>query len=362
MSDSFIRRVIFYLPTKFYQLIVRLRIELYRRGIFRTYKLKAPVISVGNLSVGGTGKTPCVAFLAQFLRDEFLRGEGYSVAILSRGYRRQSSGLVEVSNGQEILATPEIAGDEPSLLAKNCPGVRVIVDADRYRGGAWLEAHAPVSVFILDDGYQHLKLARQINLLLIDARVRLDQTALLPLGRWREPLSEMRRADAIIVTRSDHDFSRAALEQKISQFSGKQIPVFYAFHQITSLQSIDQREKIDPVAFRERRVAVISAVGRPERFNKDLLFWGMQIVFRRDFPDHYRYRRPEFLEVSRQALEAGAEAIMITEKDAANLPAGLESQSALPLFTAHLEFRCEREDALKEFLLKNMEVFHAEVH
>ncbi|HMX29346.1 MAG TPA: tetraacyldisaccharide 4'-kinase, partial [Blastocatellia bacterium] len=143
MLESSWTRALLYAPAKLYELIVRARMVAYRRGLLKTHKLRAPVISVGNLSVGGTGKTPCAAFIANYLRDA-----GHQVAILSRGYKRETKGRVEVSNGKEILCSAREAGDEPFLLANACPGVRVVVDQDRYAAGTWLEARAPISVFI----------------------------------------------------------------------------------------------------------------------------------------------------------------------------------------------------------------------
>src|SRR5262249_43850492 len=199
-----------YAPAKLYELGVRARVALYDNNLLETRSLNTPVISVGNLTVGGAGKTPCVAFLARFLRDE-----GHEVAILSRGYKRESRGRVEVSNGREILYGPNESGDEPFLLANLCPGARVVVDRDRYAAGRWLEESAQVSVFILDDGYQHLRLARDLNLLLIDASEPLDQAKMVPFGRLREPLAAMRRAHAVIVTRTDLPLDRPSLDNNI---------------------------------------------------------------------------------------------------------------------------------------------------
>src|SRR5262245_29992234 len=209
-----VTRPFIYAPARLYELGVRARAALYERDFFEARRLKAPVISVGNLTVGGAGKTPCVAFLARFLCDE-----GYEVAILSRGYKRESRGRVEVSNGKEILCGPNESGDEPFLLANLCPGARVVVDSDRYAAGKWLEDRESISAFILDDGYQHLRLARDLNLLLIDASEPLDQAKMIPFGRLREPITAMRRAGAVIATRSDQPFDRQALENVIGRFA-----------------------------------------------------------------------------------------------------------------------------------------------
>jgi tetraacyldisaccharide 4'-kinase len=344
MNRSPLIRTPLYLPAKLYELVVRARIALYENGLFKTYKLESPVISVGNLTVGGTGKTPCVAFLANFLRDE-----GHHVAILSRGYKRRSSGRVEVSNGEDILCGPIEAGDEPYLLANSCPGVRVVVDADRYSAGKWLAERKPVTVFILDDAFQHLRLARELNLALIDATEPL--TGLLPAGRLREPLSGLRRADAVIVTRSDRIFDRRALERTILKHA--HIPIFYAHHEMTGMRRIDDRKTIKASDLAGKRVAAFSGIARPERFITDLSNLGIQIARRFDFPDHHRYQREEFINILKRAREAEVEAIVTTEKDAANLtrlPRELLGQSAIPIYAAQIEFRCEGIEALKSFV------------
>jgi tetraacyldisaccharide 4'-kinase len=351
MKISPFTRALLYAPAKIYEFGVRSRIALYENNIFKTHRLKTPVISVGNLTLGGTGKTPCVAFLANFLY-----GEGHKVAILSRGYRRRSRGRVEVSNGREILCGPLDAGDEPYLLANSCPGVRVVVDEDRYAAGQWIEEREPVSVFILDDAFQHLRLARDLNLLLIDAHEKLDQAEMIPFGRLREPLGGLRRADAIILTRSDYPFDRAALEETISKYSDKKLPIFFADHEITVLRRLDRKEIVDFVTLAQKRVAAVSGVARPERFMADLSSLGMQVVLRSEFPDHHRYKREELLEIIKLAQKTGAVAIVTTEKDAANLPPEIVDTSDLPIYTVQIRFRCENEVALKSLALSTITI------
>jgi tetraacyldisaccharide 4'-kinase len=342
-----VTRPLVYVPAKLYELGVRARVRLYESNLFKTRRLNAPVISVGNLTVGGAGKTPCVAFLSRFLRDE-----GHSVAILSRGYKRESEGRVEVSNGEEILCSPAESGDEPYLLAKSCAGAHVVVDRDRYAAGKWLEERTPVSVFILDDAYQHLRLARDLNLLLIDATEPLVEAKMVPFGRLREPLAGLRRADALVATRSDQPFDRAEFEITIRKFARPDAPIFYAYHEMTGLVGLSDGRIIDPAAFAQRRVATVSGIAQPDRFNADLERLGMKIALRRDFADHYRYPRQEFLEIVESAQKAQAEAIITTEKDAANLPRNLPDSSAIPVFAARIEFRCENESALKDLALR----------
>lgn len=334
-----------YLPAKLYELAVRTRLALYHTGLLKTYRLKSPVLSVGNLTAGGTGKTPCVAFLAGFLREE-----GHHVAILSRGYKRRSKGRIEVSNGEEILCGPPAAGDEPYLLARACPGVRVVVDSDRYAAGSWLAERSAVTLFILDDGFQHIRLARDLNLALIDATEPL--AGLLPAGRLREPVSGLRRADAVIVTRCDGQVDRSALERRILAFA--RLPIFYAYHEMTKMRRLAEGETIKAASLAGRRVAAFSGIARPESFIADLTKLGIEIAERFEFPDHHRYRADEFQRIIKSAREAAVDAVVTTEKDAANLQELEPFPSDIPIYAAQIEFRCEAMEELKSFILSKI--------
>lgn len=346
MIESPLARALLYTPGKLYELSIRARIVAYERGLLKTHHLNAPVISVGNLTVGGTGKTPCVAFIASTLRDA-----GHQVAILSRGYKRKTTGRIEVSDGAQVLCSPAESGDEPFLLAQTCPGVRVIVDQDRYAAGRWLEARARISAFILDDAYQHLRLARDLNLLLIDATEPLKHAEMVPFGRLREPLSELRRADAFIITRSDQKFDRTELTETIEKHSRLNTPLFFAHYEMTRMRRLGDDQVISLAEFAGKKIAAVSGIAKPGHFNNDLQKAAMQVVLRRDFPDHHSYSPGEFAEVIAAAQTTKAEAIIVTEKDAANLPKELLRQSPLPIYAAQIEFRCAEASQFKELLL-----------
>jgi len=346
MIESSSARALLSLPAKLYEVAVRARIVAYERGLLKTYRLQAPVISVGNLTVGGTGKTPCVAFIARALRDA-----GCATAILSRGYRRATRGRVEVSNETEILRSPQESGDEPYLLAQSCPGVRVVVDEDRYAAGRWVEQRAPVSVFLLDDAFQHLRLARDLNLLLVDATESLAEARMIPFGRLREPLAGVRRADAVVVTRSDQVFDRALLVKTITSCARPNTPIFFAHHEMTRLRRLGSGQVVPLADFAQKPVAAISGIAKPDRFIEDLQKAGMRIALRRDFEDHHRYTAKEVVEIVAGARSAMAEVVIVTEKDAANLPAKTIRQSPLPVYAAQIEFRCQEEAALKNLVL-----------
>jgi tetraacyldisaccharide 4'-kinase len=345
-----ITRPAIYLPAKLYEGGVRLRAWLYECGWREVNQLPAPVISVGNLTIGGTGKTPCVAWLANWLQ-----AEGHAVAILSRGYKRASTGRVEVSDGKVLLCDAATAGDEPYLLAQSCPGVRVIVDQDRYAAGRWLAERAHVSVFLLDDGFQHLRLWRDLNLLLVDATDDLARAQMIPFGRLREPLTALRRADAVIVTRADQSFDQTALETTLQRYARAQTPIFYAHHALTHLCRLGFDETYEVTALAGQPVAAFSGIARPERFLNDLARLGLQIVWQHSFEDHHRYTQEEFESIVTAAKQAGAVALLTTEKDAANLQAAWAMATALPVCVAKLVFRCPEEAALQGIVMKTIQ-------
>lgn len=347
MIDSSLYQALAYGPAKLYELGVRTRIALYHSGYLHPVRLRAPVISVGNLSVGGTGKTPFVSFTARFLQ-----AEGHQVAVLSRGYRRKSRGRIEVSNEKTILSSASDAGDEPMMLAMSCPGVRVIVDKDRAAAGKWIETNADISAFVLDDAYQHLALARDLNLVLIDATDPLANGRLLPLGRLREPITSLRRADAVIVTRAEEPFDQNAVKELVTRYCRPETPVFYAYHDLVNLRRLDQTGNVKPSSLSHRPVATLSGIARPDRFTADLQHLGMQVVLKREFRDHHRYRDEEIKEALESAHAVGAEAVLTTEKDAMNLGQLAPLKTTLPVYAVQIEFRCEGEVALKALILR----------
>lgn len=331
------------LAAQLYELGVRSRLQLYERGWLPTYKLPAPVISVGNLTTGGTGKTPCTAYLAQMLRAANLR-----VAILSRGYKRQSKGLIEVSDGTRVLCEAATAGDEPYLLATQCPGVRVVVNADRYAAGWWLAQRAEVDMFLLDDGYQHIRLHRDVNLALVDAGEDLLQARLLPAGHWREPVEQLRRADAVIITRAESGKPHKPLATQLRQHTSA--PIFYAAHELATARRLRTTETQPLTAFQPQPVGVFTGIARPEKFIADLQRAGLRIVWQRTFADHHRYNLSEARALLTDAEQSGAAVVLTTEKDAANLPVEFADEGQL--WVTPLRFRCFDEEALRTMLLR----------
>jgi tetraacyldisaccharide 4'-kinase len=297
-----------------YQTFVRLRAWCYRRGIFKQRRLNGVVISVGNLTVGGTGKTPMVLWIA-----ERLLGEGKRAGILTRGYRSRP----------EERGVP--SSDEVALLRGRLgKKAQFGIGADRYAKGRMLERHG-VEWFVLDDGFQHLRLARDVDIVLIDATDPFGGGHVLPAGRLREPRSALARADLVVITRSEH---APAVEAVVRHHT--QAPIFYAQTQlkdvITHLVGPDRIATFDA---RGVRVFAFCALGNPTAFYEDLRRWGMEVAGNASFPDHHRYSQADAGEIERRAQVAEAQALLCTEKDIYNL--GAAEFRPLPVFHCRIE-------------------------
>jgi tetraacyldisaccharide 4'-kinase len=292
----------------------------------RQRRLATPVISVGGLAAGGTGKTPLVLWLAEQLKER-----GYQPAILTRGYRRRvAERHTVVAPGQ--TAPPELTGDEARIYVR--AGVGPLgIGADRAGVGLLIEQQFAPDVFLLDDGFQHRRLARSLDIVALDALDPFDGGAVIPLGRLREPLAALGRADAIVVTRTAPGESIAAIEARVREFNAK-APVFQAHVAVRGWRDVEGEAASLPP-----RVAAFCGLGNPDSFWRTLRALGVAPVCRRAFGDHHRYSCQELAE-----LAAGAEALVTTEKDMANLPAGWQ-QAVAPLTVLWLEIGVEVDQA-----------------
>lgn len=311
------------LPELAYASAVHIRNRLYDRpGASR--RTRIPVLSVGNLTVGGTGKTPVVAWLA--LR---LRKEGRTPAVVSRGYRgRAGKGPLVVSVGRGPLVGPEWSGDEPFLIAQTLTGVLVVVGSDRI-ASAEAARRAGADVVLLDDGFQHRRMARDLDLVLLDATSPFGNYHLLPAGTLREPISALSRADAVMLTRSRHGESFGILEHIVAR-QRPGIPIFHAGHRATCFVDAHGRPVPPP-----RRVVAFCGIGNPGRFFEDLDQLEVQTAARRAFRDHHVYSNRELRELRALAGRADA-ALVTTEKDMVRIPRGLGFEEP-PLLALRIE-------------------------
>ncbi len=305
------------------------RTWLYEQGWLRRRRLPCPVVSVGNLTVGGTGKTPVTMWVAQKLMEQ-----GKKTGILSRGYRRNSrQEFLLVSDGKSVLAGPHEAGDEPYLMARRCPGVVVAVGADRYRLGRWVLERMPIDCFVLDDGFQHLGLDRDVNLLLVDSSDSAGMKELLPVGRLREPLSAAERASEIILTRvEDHVVSTRVLDPIETAVSSVITPISTRFKAKNLLGASESMPLSD---VREKRALIFSGIGNPDQFRRTVNALGVRVVEELVFQDHEAYGPSRIREISRRLEQSQPDCVLTTEKDLIKVQSNWSSST--PLFAVVLE-------------------------
>jgi tetraacyldisaccharide 4'-kinase len=285
-----------------YSLLARAKARGYTRGIFRKRKLPGTVIGVGNLTLGGTGKTPMVLAIAERFAQE-----GKHAAILTRGYRGTAA--------PDANGVPQ--SDEVALLRERLAGkAQLGVGADRYKSGMVLAKHG-IDWFVLDDGFQHLKLSRDADVVLVDATDPFGGGMVLPAGRLREPLSALRRADIVVITRSVQAAS-PAVESIIRRHTSS--PIFYAATRLESVLRVPRFDvALPPRDWQKARFLAFCGIGNPAAFFEDLRNWGFQVVQQRSFPDHHVYKAHEAAELEQAASSFGADALLCTEKDVWNL-------------------------------------------
>jgi tetraacyldisaccharide 4'-kinase len=320
-----------------YGALARLRAAAYGRGWLRAERVGAPVISVGNLTTGGTGKTPLVAWVARALADE-----GRRVCVLTRGYGRANPRRrVVVSDGAQMLADALTGGDEPRWLAENLPGVAVVADADRAAAARWALSELRSDCFVLDDGFQHLRLARDGDLVTIDATNPWGGGYLLPRGRLREPVTALRRAGACVVTRADLVEDPQDLAAQVAELSGGR-PVFLASTKVVGARAL-QGGELRPGA----AVLAFCALGNPSAFFRQVAAAGYKLAARQAFRDHHRYTTGDLAQLVQAAQRAGAEALLTSAKDAVKLT---DAPGPLPVFVLEIELAMDRETELRGWL------------
>ena len=315
------------------------RRQWYAHDPSRRRRLSRPVVSVGNLRVGGSGKTPIVAHIARLLRDN-----GFRPAVLTRGYGRRyaAAGVTVVSDGDAILADVEHAGDEPLMLARELPGVPVMVGANRYLSGLLAERRFGATVHVLDDGFQHVGLARDVELLVVDEEDLSDK--LLPEGRLREPLTTAPLADALLV-----NAGYTTATERIGRALG--VPtVFRVTRALSPPRVVANGDSV--VVPSGARVFVLAGIARPERFLSDITAVGWQIVGTLIFRDHHRFTAHDIRRLSIDAKKAAAAVVLTTEKDAVRL--GGREIDGIPIAAVPLAVGIEPADAFREWLLQTL--------
>ncbi|OPY04224.1 MAG: Tetraacyldisaccharide 4'-kinase [Syntrophaceae bacterium PtaB.Bin038] len=330
--------IFFYLLSLPYGAAVRARNRLFDLGALPQRDVGCPVVSVGNLTAGGTGKTPMAIRTAGMLRDRGMRP-----AVLSRGYGgRSTAPVLVVSDGRQLLAGPDEAGDEPVLIARRLPGVPVLAGPKRAVTGRYAREHLGADVLVLDDGFQHRWIRRDLDIVLLDSRRPLGNGHLLPRGPLREPPASLERAGVVVLTRSGErgDAPGGALAGLLA---GR--PVLRARIRPTKLVAADGTEMPLP-HLAGRRVFAFAGIARPESFRRTLEGLGACLAGFRALPDHHRYTAEDVRQIGRALVESGAEILVTTEKDGVKL-SGLAAFPR-PLFCLAIETEIlEGADALE---------------
>lgn len=325
-----------------YRLIIFIRNSFYNRGIFSQEKLLCKVISIGNITVGGMGKTPTVIMLANLLREQ-----GYKPAVLSRGYGGKATSAINiVSDGVHILMGHVEAGDEPVLIAKSLRGIPVLTGANRVITGRVAIEKLGADLLILDDGFQHRRIFRDIDVVLLSRKNPFGNGSLLPRGPLREPPASLKRANLVIWKDSAID-SRFPNDQE--QSIGSFLPAFSAYLKPIELRRGDMKSTLPLEYIRGKRICAISGIGSPESFKETIEAIGGVVVGFLAFPDHYRYATSDISEIRMTASRLDAE-IITTEKDGIRLTEFLDFLNEIIVLKMEMEVLPSREAFLASIM------------
>jgi tetraacyldisaccharide 4'-kinase len=332
---------------KLYGRVMDLRNLLYHREVLKSFHLPGTTYSVGNLTTGGTGKTPLVAYIA-----ELLLGRGEKVCILTRGYGRKTRGRVVVSDGKNILADAETGGDEPIELARRLHARAVIIaDADRLSAANWAYEQFRVTHFILDDGFQHRRVKRDVDIVCIDATNPCGNGRILPAGTLRESLKSLSRASAIVITRAELASDLDGLKSRL-QARHPDAPIFSCYNGLRGISALDDFLSGDWSGVwsesSPERFFAFSGIGNPGSFFESLRRWKINVVGEKAFGDHHSYDKKSRDAIGNEASNCGAELLITTAKDAVKLA---DLGTPLPCFVALTNTVIDDEKSFRDLIV-----------
>ena len=308
----------------FFTAAVSIRYFLYKTGILKRFPLGIQIISIGNVTAGGTGKTPVTEIFARTLANE-----GRKVAILSRGYRRKEAPLLQrmftqviepplvVSDGKHILLDAATGVDEPYMLASNLPGVAVVVDRNRVKAGRYAIKRLGCDTLILDDGFQYQRLKHSVEVVLVDSTNPFGNGHMLPRGVLREPARHLKRADIIFLTKCRGDVS--AVRDEIRKYN-KTAEIVECNHTPRLLRDVWSREEFPLEWLQGKKLCTLSGIASPKGFENSLRHLGAKVVWCERYADHHRYEPGEILYALNRTADMGSDALVTTEKDAVRFP------------------------------------------
>ena len=327
-----------------YRGLLHAREWLYERRVLKSRTLPCAVISIGNLTVGGTGKTPAVELAVQALV-----GLGARPAIVSRGYGRRSKGVQVVADRNGLLLDARDAGDEPALLAHRLPGVPVVVGANRYDAACLALARFGVSAIVLDDGLQHRSLVKDVEIAMVQGAQPWGNGCLFPAGRLREPVEALARADLIVVSAAPGRDAMAEIEAVTSRVAPG-VPVLRARHEPVDCREAGRTAREPARALAGKRLVGFTGIAWPEGFRRTLQGVGVTLTGFEAFPDHFWYRPADLDRLSAMAVSAGADGLVTTEKDWVRL--GALSAQAMPVWVLGIRLVLESGDSLFHDVLR----------
>jgi tetraacyldisaccharide 4'-kinase len=339
--------------SRLYETIVRARNSLYEKGVFKSHSLGAKTISVGNITVGGTGKTPLVALVAEILAEN-----GEKVCILTRGYGRENpKKQVLVSDGEKVTAAVKEAGDEPFELAVKLLGKSIVVaNANRVTAANWAREKFGITYFVLDDAFQHLRVVRDLDVVCIDATNPFGNGKTLPEGILREPLENLKRADAIVITRGNLIGGVSDLKSQISRYNST-CPIFVSENRVSGLVNLNDfaaksrhsASAPDNEQLKTNNYLAFCALGNPNNFFEQLRVENFNLAGSQKFPDHHFYTQNDIKKLYTKAKQTNAKMLLTTAKDAVKLK---DLTVDLPCFVVESEIIFDGQNDLRQWLLK----------
>jgi len=341
-------RIVLTMAAAGYRMGVAVRAWTFASGLRGVRRLPCPVICVGNLTVGGSGKTPCTIALAQWFR-----ARGRYPGILLRGYGRRDSGVAVAADPGGIRSRWEAVGDEAVLLARRLPGVPVVVGGNRFLAGREALRLFRPDLLLLDDGFQHRQLHRDLDLVMVDAADPFGGCRLLPRGRLREPVTGLRRAHAVLLSRTDQAPDLAALRRCLGRIAPGVVQILTR-HRPSRLTELEGGEERPLSSLQGRRLLAVSGIANPAAFHRTLTALGGVVAGAAAFPDHHPYAPADLSQVARAAHEVRAELVVTTEKDAVRMPLAPtpEAASAPPIRVLEVELEVtEGTDSLERLLM-----------
>ncbi|MFZ0452227.1 MAG: tetraacyldisaccharide 4'-kinase [Ignavibacteriaceae bacterium] len=332
-----------------YAAVIKVRNKFFDKNIFKAKKVDAKVISVGNITIGGSGKTPLVIYLANLLKKH-----GKSVGVLSRGYGRKSKGYLLVSDGKNIFTSVDLSGDEIFHTAMEC-NVPAAVSENRFDGANKLIKDTGINVMILDDAYQHRWIKRDINLLICEQRFLLETSllnqSLLPSGNMREPLSSVKRADAVILNRKFSE--KKDIPSKLSNhFEGKEI--FSGFYSAIGFGDIKNHTKYELEEFHGQQSLIVSGVANPYSFLNILKQVHINTDYKLIFKDHKDYSLKEVQLIRKKFYSTNSHSVVTTEKDAVKLTKFSKELDDIDIFFLKIELKIDNEESFIDFILNKI--------